>query len=1175
MKPTSANPRAGLAIIVILLILVLLTAVTVAFLSRTSLEMRSSAADRASAKVIALADIAVGVVQSQINEATRQSDVSWASQPGAVRTFNTSGDLVAVHKLYSALTLSATSVATLRTEDAPPANWASRPAEWTNLNAWVETEGVKRYPILDPTAANDPTKAEGFTIDPNHPADTAMPVRWLYVLENGQLVAPEASGTKVLVAGSDSSAIVGRIAFWTDDETAKINLNTAGDGTYWDAPRAFSTQEGDLADRQPFINEFQRYPGHPGTTSLLAAFPFLTGEQVLKELTPRYRWGGSEAGTLPTTSQNAILDLRGVTTRLYASVDELVFAPDRSESRLSREEIEQRRFLLTAQSRAPELNLFNLPRMAIWPIHATDSPTYRTAIDREIARCSTINGEPYYLQRSSALSPTADFAIPRNETLYNYLASLLGRPVPGFGGGNFATKYPNNESRQILTQIFDVIRCANLFDTVLDASKGQPFTSRRASGLRVATPGHGQAAPLRHPSNGTMGFGRFYTLSEASLHLICTADEATSSSNDPEENRTLEEDTPLAKDERRLQAAFLFELFSPAAGWSILHPSMEVEITGLENILVNGNAVFPASANGSTQINASQRSLVGGRGWGSNPGVRYPLFLKYAPARGRVPADTPLPGSYAHWEHLYPFISDPFTIDHTAGMAISLSGPVRMQLYSVDPASPTTRTLVQTIEIPEHPARATRVPTLAPDNKWWTFSRSPALSEGSPGRLNGLSSLTSSSTSPGASNARWFNTADVVVSWLPSHGDYRLVAASHNLPAANSPFAPHPSWSASSSFATTLYDNLPNYLLAGLYTGGKYRNAISYPAAAMPDRPPGGAEVTTGDWDRGFADMLDGPYINKPDEGTTTRPTTTTSGFGGYPYFAELASSTSDIGNFFSPTRQMPSAGVFGSLPTGVARGLPWQTLLFRPQAGHPGAAAPKDHLLLDLFWMPVVEPYAISEPFSTAGKINLNYEILPFSTITRATGLHALLKGEKIAAIATGEGARYADRNAATPNTAQYRLEIDTDETLQQFTQRFANDDIFRAASEICDLWIVPKGQTAAGMPAFWNNHLLTAENLRERIYTTLYPRVTTQSNTFTVHLKVQTLKAGPGMPSGEWVEARGQITGEYEAAVLIERYLNPNSGNIPDYASQPGSTPSLPDLYRWRTLSQLRFAP
>ena len=124
---------------------------------------------------------------------------------------------------------------------------------------------------------------------------------------------------------------------------------------------------------------------------------------------------------------------------------------------------------------------------------------------------------------------------------------------------------------------------------------------------------------------------------------------------------------------------------------------------------------------------------------------------------------------------------------------------------------------------------------------------------------------------------------------------------------------------------------------------------------------------------------------------------------------------------------------MFDSLPTGVwsggnvgpsaisgglsySEGKPWQTLLFRPHAssnanygkgvspGHPGDNNPRDHYLLDLFFMPVVEPYAISEPLSTAGRINLNYQIVPFTNITRATGMHAVMKGEFMTAIPLGD---------------------------------------------------------------------------------------------------------------------------------------------------------------------------
>jgi hypothetical protein len=88
------------------------------------------------------------------------------------------------------------------------------------------------------------------------------------------------------------------------------------------------------------------------------------------------------------------------------------------------------------------------------------------------------------------------------------------------------------------------------------------------------------------------------------------------------------------------------------------------------------------------------------------------------------------------------------------------------------------------------------------------------------------------------------------------------------------------------------------------------------------------------------------------------------------------------LDTYFSPNRQVPGPVMSGSLPAPQEDWSKsgWKTLLFCPNpagAGHPGAQSPPDHLLLDLFDMPVVESYAISEPFSTAGKVNLNYPMV------------------------------------------------------------------------------------------------------------------------------------------------------------------------------------------------------
>ncbi len=99
-----------------------------------------------------------------------------------------------------------------------------------------------------------------------------MPVKWIYVLSDGSLHLPAASssGERVIIsAASADNPIIGRIAFWADDETCKINVNTASIGlvstnvgasypyaaqdynTFWDTPRFSSRDEYSLPTNSP------------------------------------------------------------------------------------------------------------------------------------------------------------------------------------------------------------------------------------------------------------------------------------------------------------------------------------------------------------------------------------------------------------------------------------------------------------------------------------------------------------------------------------------------------------------------------------------------------------------------------------------------------------------------------------------------------------------------------------------------------------------------------------------------------------------------------------------------------------------------------------------------------------------------------------------------------------
>jgi len=373
-----------------------------------------------------------------------------------------------------------------------------------------------------------------------------------------------------------------------------------------------------------------------------------------------------------------------------------------------------------------------------------------------------------------------------------------------------------------------------------------------------------------------------------------------------------------------------------------------------------------------------------------------------------------------------------------------------------------------------------------------------------------------------------------------------------------------------------------------------------------------GGNPIQGDFDNGFGPWSDGPYVNKADEGNTAYSSSQT------PYYAVsyLNGNISNTGpTFFSPNRMMPSAGMFGSLSTGVIRNIAWMTLQFRPfPVGHPGIGnstsstgfgppystttgkGPPDHLFLDLFNMPVVEPYPISEPLSTAGRVNMNYQIAPFTYIQRSTAVRAVLKAERMAVIPnrtanTYKGVSSSNGVAPTDSSNNYHVPINVDQTLLGFEDWFSGKttgttDIFRSASQICDLYLYPMfdtdsssgptyDSTNTNITAFWKAHLLTGDNNLERPYANIYPRLTTKSNTFTVHYCVETLKKVAGSTATLWDEATDVVTGQYRGSSTIERYVDPNDTSIVDFTASANYNTALDKYYKFRVVSTKQFAP
>jgi hypothetical protein len=497
-----------------------------------------------------------------------------------------------------------------------------------------------------------------------------------------------------------------------------------------------------------------------------------------------------------------------------------------------------------------------------------------------------------------------------------------------------------------------------------------------------------------------------------------------------------------------------------------------------------------------------------------------------------------------------------------------------------------------------------------------------------------------------------FLSEDVVQSVGVGHADSRMSAAKADISVEDAIFQPHRLYGQSRQAHSFLTPTGicpggqadPEAVLVPHLLPGRIGRQLVLPSAA------GDAVQRFGDFDNGLGAHFDGPYIGKPDEGDghylmdrafpdawreyrdllqqASLPNDVLS-----PYFTPQgdfgysAGNTSILPGFRTPNRIISSAGMLGSLPVGSTRNQPWRTLLFRPNVtggrydSHPGAGSRSslpDHLWMDLFWMPVVEPYAISETFSTAGKVNLNYQMLPFRHIKRDTALRGVLKPGLMTCIPNKwagdykvegmHGTLYHWRDNPSEGKLLSRSLMSAlvvDDTLAQFEKRF--DDplaptVFRTASEICDIHLIPEEVTKRMMGEgfddpklgiqtyvptvedmekgkYWSDHALVGDNARENPYATLYAKLTTKSNSYRVHYRAEVIQQGAangqndGRDFAVWDTLLDKAVAEHRGSALVERYLEPGD-EIPDYATD-ADAPPLGEFYHYRVMEKSKFVP
>ncbi|MES2595894.1 MAG: Verru_Chthon cassette protein A [Verrucomicrobiota bacterium] len=693
-----ARRHRGLALIIVLSMLALATIVMLAFLSVADTEHKGTMGYSASQSARRLADTAVNIVIGQIRGGTDQDANDGrefhATQPGAVRKYTQDGAFLAGYKLFSDSEMIYRGIGASDGNAAafdeynfvknsePVLDWNrnANSVRYVDLNEPV-IKGVANaqgdvgsaqvfFPIIDPRAAYDmdpgtganpvegfqystSTALSGAKLDSEDsannvpivvpPADLdrlrlAMPVQWLYMLKDGTVGTLDANlkfiGPNGTLASSDNP-LVARLAFWTDDETCKINVNTASEPTFQGRPTYFHERDHRWADYPAARGEYQRFSGHPATVAMssvlypnaaqqadrdMETYGKTAGSAALRrvmsvknriyEVVPRLATGGSEGGTkLFAADTYNSGGSAGLTTdvvltdalneRLYASMDELIFSgvgggTTRARTNVTidggqlftKSTLERASAFLSAHSRASEINMLGLPRIAMWPI--STNVANRTGFDKLIAFCSTIgtgtSANQYIFQRDNSRDPYSDINnIARNRALLGMLDKVLAtavfpaNSVTGGVGKTFKSKMRSaggkDNYRQVIVEMFDYIRSTNLYDSFLipnDRNSWPTFVSTGGEGVNWeqtykrrddlisatktftssiarnpnsgtnsrgntyiedafndrALPGHGQVTPIIWNAGGQdyRGFGRSISISEIGLQFICTAD---------------------------------------------------------------------------------------------------------------------------------------------------------------------------------------------------------------------------------------------------------------------------------------------------------------------------------------------------------------------------------------------------------------------------------------------------------------------------------------------------------------------------------------------------------------------------------------------------------------------------------------------------------------------------
>lgn len=371
-------PRAS-ALVVSLALVVLIAILVVGFATTVRLERGVVESHSAKLQADLFNAIGVNIAASRIQQATATN--MWMTQPG--RIANAAGNTVTFYDLSS----------------GPATNVVPNVSVDLNPPALISEGGLIAHDI---------------TLD--------MPVKWIYVREDGSMIFdPNAAPAY----STGSSKIVGRFAFWTDDLSTRINLNTV---------TATATNSPDPA----------AWPGRQN----LGVLTNLTATDLAAMRS--HRQGAhfeSPRGALAATNSSTLRDALAL-----------------------------HKMDVTHFNHSPEsgLNVFGEPKIVL-----------TTRADRANGRpyfniLTATNADPGINANISSNSYGTLF-----NTLYGYL-SRTNWPIDP--GKSFVQKYGATNAAQIVLNLIDYVRSAESTNIIVEASRGSFNGSVFSWGAGVSGP---------------------------------------------------------------------------------------------------------------------------------------------------------------------------------------------------------------------------------------------------------------------------------------------------------------------------------------------------------------------------------------------------------------------------------------------------------------------------------------------------------------------------------------------------------------------------------------------------------------------------------------------------------------------------------------------------------------